>query len=127
MYDISALAGKLAEIEQGKSNCTSVSSIICLFSHSITFCEVGAGLVFLSRGQRYCTAPKGHLQRRTSVGRFLVEVCLTAPLSGSYALRFLGESRIILSMTSLIEVLFPCCSQLFDRILANRGEHTVAR
>src|SRR5690242_19651438 len=51
---------------------------------------------------------------------------LTAPLRWPYALGFLGQLRIILGMAPLVEVLFPCCSQLFDRILANHFEHPVA-
>src|SRR6266704_128483 len=43
------------------------------------------------------------------------------------ALRFLGQSRVILRMAPLIVFLLPCCPQLFPRILANHFEQTIAR
>src|SRR5579884_1223869 len=59
--ELSALARQLAEVQQGKSNRTSIPRIICPFGRFVTFCEVGAGLFFLSRGQRYGTERGKHV------------------------------------------------------------------
>src|SRR5260370_1213809 len=68
----------------------------------------------------------GPMQSLPHIGKFLLELRLATPLCWSKSRSVLGQGCVILGMASLIPFFFPCCLQLFYRILANHFEHAVA-
>jgi hypothetical protein len=77
-YDIPALACQLAEIEQSKAYCASISRILCPLRRGVTFCVVGAGLGKGRRGQRYGTERGKHVGDFEVVSRLLCQCqCLS--------------------------------------------------